>query len=115
MESCQGKQQEVHGLRGEEIPHKCDGIKSSQIGNNDFYDNKEEGNIHSCQNGKPRMAALSYLMKIGKGTKKIRISHHKQSNLRLPVVLQDHNYCRVSTRGGECRSRQRIHGFRRFK
>lgn len=38
-------------LGGKEIPHKCSEIKSSQIGNNDFYCNKKEVDFQLCQNG----------------------------------------------------------------
>ena len=38
-------------LGGKEIPHKCAEIKSSQIGNDDFYYNKKEVDLQLCQNG----------------------------------------------------------------
>ena len=59
---------------GEETLHKFAGTKSSQIGNNDFYYNKEERNPHPCQNGQHYSLVLSN--KIGGGYKKPEISHH---------------------------------------
>ena len=34
-------------------------LKSSQIGNNDFYSNKKKGDFHPCQSGQDRSFVLS--------------------------------------------------------
>ena len=44
---------------GEEIPRTYAGAKSSQIGNTNFYYNKEEGNFHPCQEGQDESPSLS--------------------------------------------------------
>lgn len=44
---------------GEEILHTYAGAKSSQIGNTNFYYNREEGNFHPCQKGQYESSTLS--------------------------------------------------------
>ena len=44
---------------GEEILHTYARAKSSQIGNTNFYYNREEGNFHPCQKGQYESSTLS--------------------------------------------------------
>ena len=50
------------------------------------------------------MVALSYENGWGEGHKKPGISHHQQRNMGLLLAPQDHNQCRVPTRGVEFKS-----------
>ena len=84
----------------------CAGTKSSQIGNYNFYYNKEEGDFHPCQNGQHGSPALSNENEVTKKRELVTIS--KRICLRLPLAPQDYNHCRVSILGVECRSRQGI-------
>lgn len=65
---------------GEEILHTYAGAKSSQIGNTNFYYNREEGNFHPCQKGQYESSTLSN--KNG-SHKKPGIIQHQQRNLVL--------------------------------
>ena len=62
-----------------------------------------------CQNGQHGNRVL-FNEKGGK--KKPGISLYQHRNLGLALT---HNYCRLPTRRAECRSRQRIQEFKRFK
>ena len=93
----------------EEIPYKCAGTKRSQIGNNDLCYNKKEENFHLYQKGQHGNPVL---FNEKGGQKKPGISLYQHWNLGLALI---HNYCRVHTRRAECRRRQRIEEFKRFK
>lgn len=70
---------------GEEIQHKCAGIKSSQTGNT-FYHNKEKG--VSINMRIDNMVIVSFLMKMGRGGTNIR------SFFYISKEIRDHNILR---------------------
>ena len=59
---------------GKEIPQKCAETGSSQIGNDNFYYNKEEVSFHLFR--MDNIVALPYLMKMGT-QKSTEINQHK--------------------------------------
>ena len=76
---------------GEEIPHKCAGTESSQIGNNYFYYNKDEGNFHPAR--MDNIVALSNLMKMGGESQElVTISKEILDYLLLHQITIINNY-----------------------
>ena len=57
MARANNRKSKVSG--GQEILHKCAGTKSSKIGNNDFYYDKEEWSFHPFKNEQHGSPVLS--------------------------------------------------------